>query len=333
MADDIDEEVSAKEAKQTPSSLPAYLKGSAGANRYVAAIGDEAKIPDENERVAALEMVGSDPKLFPRAVELMRAVSASNNSRLRAAIKLWASDILRACDPALSRWAQLADRRPEDEVGDLARRLRLVRSSADKAKVTEAEQVLLMGIAIASTRADFDAIGTLSSIHSTLGRDETAEETRQRVTKAIANASLKQLNIYSSVNQVVSAHLQKLGDQFASARQERDIAREKVRDLQERVVLLSAEIEGLKADKALAADEANALSIQLEGTKGGAAHDMIGVRARFRRLLTGKISPFVSDAMLALQVNPPVVNVAKERLDQIKSEVDKELEWLKQFSD
>jgi hypothetical protein len=78
---------------------------------------------------------------------------------------------------------------------------------------------------------------------------------------------------------------------------------------------------------------AEALRVQLDGTKGGAAHDMIEARARFRRLLAGKLSPFVNDASLALEVDPPVNDVAKERLEQLKGEINKELEWLKQFSD
>ncbi len=333
MTDELKAEASVKEAKRPPSSLPSYLKGSAPAGRYVAAFGIETKIPDESERTTALEIVASDPKLLPKVVELMRALLDPSSSRARGTIKPWASDVLRACDPDLARWAQLAGRSPDDEIADLARRLRQARLNGDKEKVSEAEQVLLLGIAITSTRAEFNVIGTLASVHSVLDREEPAAETRRRAAKAVATASMKQLKTYCAINQVVSGLMQSLSDQFASVRYERDLARERIRDLQDKITKLSVEVDELKECKELAANEADTLRGQLEGSKGGAAHDMIEARARFRRLLTGKLSPFVSDASLALDVNPPVVNIAKERLRQIKSEIDKELEWLKQFSD
>lgn len=333
MTDEPKAEASAKEAKPPPSSLPSYLTGNSPAGRYVAAIGNEAKIPDEAERAAALGIIASDPKLLPKVVELMRALLDPSHSRARRAIMPWASDVLRAHDPDLARWALLAGRSPDDEIADLARRLRKARSDGDKEKVSEAEQVLLLGIAITSTRAEFDVIGTLASVHSIIGRDDPTDETRRRAAKAVTTASIRQLKTYCAINQVVSARMQSLSDQFANVRHERDLARERVRDLQDRITKLSAEVGELREGKELAAKDAAALRRQLEGTKGGAAHDMIEARARFRRLLTGKLSPFVGDAGLALEVNPPVVNVAKERLRQIKSEIDKELEWLKQFSD
>lgn len=334
MTDEVKAEVSAKEAKPPPSSLPSYLKGGAPAGRYVAAIFDGvAKIPDETERNAALEIVASDPKLLIKVVELMRVLRDSSHARMRGVIKSWAADVIRARAPDLEQWAQLESRSPEDEIADLAKRLRHARSNGDKDTAFEAEQVLLLGIAITSTRVDFDVIGTLASLHSMLGSDDKPDQTRGRAAKAVATASMKQLTIYCAINQVVSGQLKSLTDQFASVRHDRDIARERIRDLQDTITRLSAEVGELKEDKELAVQEAETLRQQLDGTKGGAAHDMIEARARFRRLLAGKLSPFVSDAGLALEVNPPVVNIAKERLGQIKGEIDKELEWLKQFSD
>jgi FtsZ-binding cell division protein ZapB len=333
VTDEVKAEVNMKEAKQPPSSLPSYLKGSASAGRYVAAIGHEAKIPDEAERFAALEIVASDPKLLTKVVELMRALLDPSHSRARGAIKPWATDVIRARDPDLARWAQLAGRSPDDEIADLAKRLSQAGSDRDKEKVSEAEQVLLLGITITSMRADFDVVGALASIHAVLNRDEQADRTKRRAAKAVAAATMKQLNIYGAINQVVSGQLKSLTEQFASVRHDRDLARERIRDLQDTITRLSSEVGELKEDKELAENAAETLRQQLDGTKGGAAHDMIEARARFRRLLTGRLSPFVSDAGLALEVTPPVVNIAKERLGQIKGEIDKELEWLKQFSD
>lgn len=329
MTEEVAAELSVKEAKQPPSSLPSYLRDGAPASRYLTAIVDGvAKIPNEEERSDALEIVASDPKLLTKVVELTRALLNSNHSRARHAIKSWAADVIRARDPGLEQWALLARRSPEDELADLAKRLRQARSNDDKDKVFEAEQVLLLGMALTSTREDFDIIGTLTSLHSTLGKNDT-----RRAANAVATASIKQLTTYCAINQVVSGQLKSLTEQFASVRQDRDLAREKIRNLQDMIAGLSAEVDHLKEDAELAEQKAENLRQQLDGTKGSAAHDMIEARARFRSLLTGRLSPFVSDAGIALEVNPPILNIAKERLVQIKGEIDRELEWLKQFSD
>lgn len=333
MTEDVKADLDVKEVKPPPSSLPSYLKGSASAGRYVSAIGNEARIPDEAERFAALETVSADPKLLPKVVELMRALLDPSHSRLRGTLKSWASDVIRARDPELARWAQLAGRSPDAEIADLAKRLRQARSDGDKDRIAEAEQVLLLGITITSMRVDFDVVGTLASIQSVLNRDEDADRTKGRATKAVATSSMKQLNVFGAINHVVSAQLKILAEQSALVRHDRDMARERIRDLQDTIARLSADVSELKAERETAVNAAETLRTQLDGTKGGAAHDMIEARARFRRLLTGKLSPFVSDAGLALEVNPPVLNIAKERLAQIKGEIDKELEWLKQFSD
>lgn len=333
MTKEVKADENQNEARQPPSSLTSYLKGGAPAARYIAAIGREVKIPDEEERFTALEMIAADSKLLPKVVELARALLDPSLSRARNALLPWVRDAIRARDQDLTQWARLADRSPDAEIADLAKRLHKARAGGDKDKVSEAEQVLLLGFAITSTRSDFDLPTALSSIHYGLSRDEDAEQVKRRAVKATATANLKHLNIFSAINHVVSAQLRKLTEEYNRVRQERDHANEKIRSLRDDIARLSAQVGELKDENDHAVRAVEALQVQLDGTKGGAAHDMIEARARFRRLLIGKLAPFVNDASLALAVDPPVHDIAKERLEQLKGEINKELEWLKQFSD
>jgi hypothetical protein len=333
VTEEVKAEVNQKEERRPPSSLTSYLKGRAPAARYIAAIGREAKIPDEEERFAALDLIAADPKLLSKVVELVRALLDSSLSRARGALLPWAKDVVRAFDNDLTQWARLADRSPDAEIADLARRLQKARADGDKDKISEAEQVLLLGFAITSTRSDFDLPTALAAIHCALNRDEEAERVKKRAVKAAATATMKHLNIFSAINRVVSTQLRSLTEESNLVRQERDLAQERIRSLRDEIRRLSAKVGELKDENDRAVMAAEALRVQLDGTKGGAAHDMIEARARFRRLLAGKLSPFVNDASLALEVDPPVNDVAKERLEQLKGEINKELEWLKQFSD
>ena len=55
------------------------------------------------------------------------------------------------------------------------------------------------------------------------------------------------------------------------------------------------------------------------------------LRARYRKLLSGNLSEFVSQAHEALTSTPPAPEIAEVLLDDAKKAISKELEWLRQF--
>jgi hypothetical protein len=60
---------------------------------------------------------------------------------------------------------------------------------------------------------------------------------------------------------------------------------------------------------------------------------MIEMKARSRQFLARSVKPALRDAEDALQIDPPFVDVAHERIKAVSSDVEKELAWLNQSSE
>jgi hypothetical protein len=57
------------------------------------------------------------------------------------------------------------------------------------------------------------------------------------------------------------------------------------------------------------------------------------MKARSRQFLARNVKPALKDADDALQLDPPFVDVAHERIKAVSSDVEKELAWLNQSSE
>lgn len=339
MSEEAEADPGKSELKKPPASLVEYVKGDAPAGIYVAAIDKrEVRLPDDQERSDALQLVLAEPERLSRVVDLSRAVVDSRHDpRLRRVIHGWALDVLHTRD-SLANWGRLGSENSEIELRQLIKRLRDARGNrVDRAAITEAEQILLIGLSVASARFDFSVVGALATIYDGFHPRKPAERTDNslegRVKRALARASVKTLDSYSLIYKLVSAALDELRIQFSKVSQESQNLRERNRSLQDDIARLSDDLARLRSEKESAAAEVVSAQRQLAGVKGGAAHEMIEERARIRRLLAQKLAPFATQASDALSVDPPVVQVVAQRLDLIKTEINKELEWLKQFSD
>lgn len=323
--------------KPVPATLVEFLKGDVPASAYVSALIERTvTIPDEAERERALEAVIDEPKLLPRVITLARtALGKSEASRIKGTISAFASNVVRSQDKALADWSTFGGRPAEADLVPLVVRVREARAAGDKDSLQKAEQVFQLGMAVVSARLSFDPVAALVEIYSQLsrGRDRTGSQPEAIVKEAVSRASLKNLETYGSFHAVLSQDLGKVRKQLADANHDLADQRERVRALREQVAAQKQEIDDLQAEKQeLAKRLADAIS-KIEGVKGGRDDELNTLRARSRQLLQRKLTPFVSDAQAALELEPPVKTVAQDRLDRIKSEIEGELEWLNQFLD
>jgi hypothetical protein len=70
------------------------------------------------------------------------------------------------------------------------------------------------------------------------------------------------------------------------------------------------------------------LEVKIGGVMGGADQNMIELKARVRNLLRKKLQPNLDEALLGLEHEPPQVEFAQHRLNILKREIWKEVEWL-----
>lgn len=323
--------------KTAPRSLPDYLKSKgAAASLYLGALDRrETQLPDEAEREATAELIAADNKLLVKVAELVRAsIDRKHEPWVRKQMLSWGAEVLRSRRPDLANWGQVASANPDVELGQLAIHLRKARQEKDKVTVSEAELLIVIGMSVLSERADFDVLGALSALYSGLNPTKTdVAAAQKRAKKALVRASPKLLESFALISKLSSIALEAVRAQFTAASTAVLDIRDRYNVARVTIDNQALEMAALQAQTAQLVTELTAARAQIAGVKGGAAHDMIEVRARFRQFLVRKLSPLVNDASEALNIDPPFPDVTKQRLDLVKNELEKELQWLSQFSD
>lgn len=322
--------------KSVPATLTEFLKSDASASAYVnELINRDIAIPDEAARDRAVESVVKEPELLPRVIGLTRTALAKDDSRTKAAISTFASNVIRSQDDELADWSTVGGLSTESDLVKLAARVRSARAAGDKEALQRAEQVLQLGLAVVCARASFAPIDALAQIYSQFvrNRGSTGRQPSEIVKDAIVRASIKNLETYGAFHAVLSKELEDARKQLANTTHELVDQRDRLRTQREQISAHKQEIEDLKAEMRELAERLADAGTHIKGVEGGRDDELNTLRARFRQLLKGKLTPFVSNAQEALEVEPPVTSVARDRLARIKTEIEGELEWLKRFLD
>lgn len=329
-----------KGAKQAKKPLPAclndFLTGDYPAAPYIAALIDRKTRPlEEEERAEGVKLLKARPELLPRVVELARAsLNKAEASRIRTAVADFASNVIRSQDETLESWSRLAGSSAESELGKLAQHLRKAREPGDKDVQQQAEQLLLLGLAVVSGRGDFSPIGALAEIYAKLVavRDGAKSANASKlVQRALNRASIKNLEAFSAINAIAAETLSSVQRQLATTSEQLLTSQDRARDQRDRIDQQAREIEALKTEKAALAEALTNAQSQISGVAGGRDADLNALRARYRKLLSANLSEFVTQAHEALVSAPPAPEIAEVLLDDAKRAISKELEWLRQF--
>lgn len=323
------------ESSETPSSLCGYLKGNFAASKYYKKLETTLGAPSEPERAAALELCNSDPALLAKVVELARLASNDKgHSRIQKSIRRLASDIIRSSDPELAKWGLLADASPDGQLGILATRLRKTRKGKDKSEIARDEQILLLGLAVTSTRIDFDVAASLFTVFVNLNPDKPDKRSLDdRVTKFALRASPRLLESLGSLTRLVRLAAGELEEHLMEMKRDLEASRERTRDLQDKNRTQIQQLKEMQVERDQLAKRLEETEGKIAGVKGGRDQDMIELRARFRKLLTKTLRPNLEEAFDALEHSPSVTEVAIHRIKVANRDIEKELEWMSQYSD
>lgn len=331
------EKKGAKQGKKPlPASLTDFLTGDYPAALYVTALIDrKTRSLEEEERAEGVNLLKAQPELLPRIIELARAsLSKDEASRIKNAVADLASNVIRSQDEVLESWSRLAGSSAEAELGKLAQYLRKARDAGDKDAQQQAEQVLLLGLAVVSGRGDFSPIGALAEIYAKLVDSRHGPKPLKpsvRVQRALNRASIKNLEAFSAVNAVATETLSSVQQQLATTSERLLASQDRIKDQRDRIEQQAREIEALRAQNVALADALADAQAQISGVAGGRDADLNSLRARYRKLLSASLLEFVTQAHEALISAPPATEIAEVLLDDAKKAINKELEWLRQF--
>lgn len=325
-----------KPEERPPRTLEEFLSSKSTPKVYFEEISKNRSLePDEESRRLAVAMVLQEPAALARAIELARAAADERiEGRIRRAMMLFESEVVRSSSSELSDWGTRGGVSTDSEIGFLARRLRRARLSKEKEAIALSEAALLIGLCVCSTRADFDVIGALAAVAANFHEPKLpARDASKQVQRALRRVSIRALENFALVNTIVAAKLEESGQQLSHNVAQNRLLRDQVRSLQEEVTKQREEIAQLEGEVSGVNAELSEAHGRIAGVKGGAAHEMIEMKARARQFLARNVKPAIRDAEEALLIDPPYVDVARERIKAVSADVEKELTWLNQSSE
>lgn len=222
-----------------------------------------------------------------------------------------------------------------EQIGRIATGLAPALRSKDRTARSAAESLLRLSIKLVTdARPDFGAGEMLALLFAPLREPDAdprraAGELRGRVQEA-GIAQLRDLSLVqaAAVDRIAGAErarsdAQDRGNILSDALA---VERERVRELREKLAAAEAQAEALKADVAR-------LEQAVTDNRQIGAHGTAELLARMRTLLAGRIDPLLADAADALEIEPPILEVVRDRIESGRSTIKGELRWLDESSD
>lgn len=211
---------------------------------------------------------------------------------------------------------------------------RVVRMSAehlaakDKQRHARAQNLLRLILAWLIEDRNLSPIDALISVRKAKPRKakSTAVNLNRDAAHLLRRATLKQLIDLSSIAALFETTI-------AEEAKERRQVFGKFTDLKHRITSLdtelhakAAELDALKEDRANLTDELSAVQGDLRNEKELRALDRTRQNGRFRRFLAERLKQPLSDALDALEVDPPHVSTARQRIEMAMTAIGHGLE-------
>lgn len=325
-----------KEAKEKkrPNPVPAtltefLLADKSSATAFVRALSKRPALLDDDLNRAHLVM-DREPGKVGMVVELARA--AATAAPQPDTLLRWCEEVIRSRDEALRDWALDPARNAQDALTALVEWANpLIRGRGEAERRWRAESTLLIGLAVLFARrglAPLDALRTLERIIWTQSDGRGSASLERSTRKQLLRASAKQLAGFAKVVALSEREIASSEDARASAVALVAALRLEKEALEEEQAALSARERSLVQELDQRVHQIEELRADVEGAKVRGLQDLEVLRARFRREIGERLDGLLADAWDALDTNPPHPGVARERLENARDAIRREVEWL-----
>jgi hypothetical protein len=311
--------------KSVPASLVELVATqNANIKEFVNRAGRKA--PDESDIAATLAADTPMDAVLERALDVAR--ECRRTGRRTPALIDWCTRALKSQVPDLSDSSGGRDKDGLALLHTLA--VLAQRSRDDKESRKRAELALSLGINLLTIERSVDGFEVLRTLWPVLSTDIALGKRtpRQHVSELVAQASTKTLRDLTIFAGLVEEHVARA--ETASLRATREL-HEVLRErdaLHGAVSELKGEVSRLQAELEDATRRESELTARLKDAETCTAHTANTFKARTRRVLGERIGGLLSDADEALAIQPPEVEVTRERIEMARAEIRKELEWL-----
>jgi uncharacterized coiled-coil protein SlyX len=286
------------------------------------------KPPTQAEIDEALTIGVPASTMVEKALELSREC-IRRGSRPRSLLE-WCELVLREQVPTLANWGRAENESTIESLRRLAYWAEAAREDKDDRK--RVDGILAIGINLLILNRSLGALETLGTLwpifRREIIRDGSISKVEERLKETISRNTNKTLRDNVAIVGLLDGQIQEANTN-ALAANHRAQEIEKERDsLRERAIEKDARIAKLEKclaekEKRIAELEAGAADLRMQRT-----YESQNLRARTRRVLDKQIDILLSDAWEALGIDPPIVEVAQERVEMARAEIRKEIEWL-----
>ncbi len=335
------------ESAPTEGTAPAPPEGTATATppepTLTAYYGDPApKLADWMKAVRAagsFAMTDSEEALRhlgARDPDLRKTLALAGAGNPPAPLRRWLADATRHLLADRLKGVSIDPLSPaHEQIGRIAAGLAPTLRAKDRIARAAAESLLRLSIKLVTdARPDFSAPEMLALLFAPL-READADsrlapaELRGRVQEA-GVAQLRDLSLVqaAALDRILGAERARSEAQDRANVLDTALAveRDRVRELREKLATAEAHAEALKADVAR-------LNQAVADHRQIGAHGTAELLARMRALLAGRIDPLLADAADALEIEPPILEVVRDRIESGRGVIKGELRWLDESSD
>jgi hypothetical protein len=274
--------------------------------------------------------------LGARDPDLRKTLALAGAGNPPAPLRRWLADATRHLLADRLKGVSIDPLSPaHEQIGRIAAGLAPTLRAKDRIARAAAESLLRLSIKLVTdARPDFSAPEMLALLFAPL-READADsrlapaELRGRVQEA-GVAQLRDLSLVqaAALDRILGAERARSEAQDRANVLDTALAveRDRVRELREKLATAEAHAEALKADVAR-------LNQAVADHRQIGAHGTAELLARMRALLAGRIDPLLADAADALEIEPPILEVVRDRIESGRGVIKGELRWLDESSD
>jgi hypothetical protein len=290
--------------------------------------------PDISPSAFSRALKANKVKRF-QSEDLQKTISAIENDN--NGIRLWALMSYANLPEAVDRWIwptvqeQLksvigSDFNPQNTdsnqiLRDLCKALAPRLASKDKIEAKGAENWLRIGVCWLVEKRSIQ-LWTMAQVISTAFFADT-KKAKSLVHRAISKGGIKELRLIVATVALGNDIVVRSEAALAEERRRNSSLRIKLTDADRKVESLSRDLAANRAELAQKEEAVRNVEIQLENERHHWGHDLSETKAGQRVLLGERVAPLLSDAIDALEIDPPAPNVALKRVKAVLSIIDK----------
>jgi hypothetical protein len=194
--------------------------------------------------------------------------------------------------------------------------------SKEKSDVKHAENWLRIGICWLMEKRSIQ-IWTVAELISSVFFTET-KNSNLLVHRAISKGSIKELKLSVATVTLGNEMVTRAKSDLADERRLSNSLRIKLSEAEKRIEGLTSELVSLRDELTEKEKAFNNISTQLENERHHWGHDLSETKAGQRVLLGERVAPLLSDAVDALEIDPPAPNVALKRIKAVLNIIGEE---------